>query len=188
ASEVWELACDGYTYALASGWKSLGQAGLFRVGRSIASAAKMRFSHAEENASGWAYVQNSGLPQTYGQRLAVSSHPSARAAGPPAAATAGCGIRIGCWTTAVTARVVLFPATFLLSDNNGTATRNASTSFSSRASSSSFCLRTSYTFFMLGHPHNAQIWGRRLDSYQLSHFCQGHMCLPLMNGFNWLQP
>jgi hypothetical protein len=84
----------------------------------------------------------------YGQRLAVSSQPAARA-GCGAAATAGCGMRIGCCELVEVASVGLgASANSLSSDKRGAATRSASTSFSSLASSSSFCLRTSYTFFI----------------------------------------
>jgi hypothetical protein len=77
----------------------------------------------------------------YGQRLAVSSHPAARAAW--GAAVAGCGIRMGCCVGAEVNVGLLSVLASLSSDRRGAATRNASTSFSSLESSSSFCLRTS---------------------------------------------
>ena len=46
----------------------------------------------------------------------------------------------------VLAHQPIFPC---LSESSGAATRRASTSFSNRASSSSFCRRTSYTFFIV---------------------------------------
>src|SRR6266568_1819021 len=66
-------------------------------------------------------------PIAYGQRFAVSSQPAARAC---------CGV-------AAVAKVGLPSAASLSSDNSGAATRNASTSFSNLANSSSFCLKTS---------------------------------------------
>ena len=45
------------------------QAGLSGLIGSIASAATARFSHMEENASGWAYVETPGQAQTLGPAL-----------------------------------------------------------------------------------------------------------------------
>src|SRR5882672_9226523 len=87
----------------------------------------------------------------YGQRLAASSHPAARAGALTAAATAGDGMRMGC-CGAVAVRVGLggfAMDSFISSESKGAAMRRASTSFSNRVSSSSFCLNTSYTFFIL---------------------------------------
>ena len=96
----------------------------------------------------------------YGQRFAASSQPAARAGGVVDAATTGGGIRIGC-CGGVAARVGFGVSvdSSLSSESNGAATRNASTSFSNLASSSSFCLKTSYTFFILRHlwSHNERI-------------------------------
>src|SRR6202158_3721317 len=85
----------------------------------------------------------------YGQRLAASSHPATRA-GAGAAATTG-GIRIGC-CAAVAVKLGLGASAIcsFSSESSGAATRKASTSFSSLVSSSSFCRKTSYTFFILG--------------------------------------
>jgi len=88
--------------------------------------------------------------------LAASSQPAARAGGAVEVATTGGGIRIGCWGgVAVRVGFGVSPDSSFSSESNGAATRNASTSFSNRVSSSSFCLKTSYTFFMLGH-----LWSR----------------------------
>src|ERR1019366_7642554 len=87
----------------------------------------------------------------YGQRLAASSHPATRAgAAAPCAATAG-GIRTGCCGgAAVKVGLGASAICSFSSESSGAATRKASTSFSSLVSSSSFCRKTSYTFFMLG--------------------------------------
>src|ERR1700676_3477689 len=86
----------------------------------------------------------------YGQRVAASSQPATRA-GAGAAATTG-GIRTGC-CGAVAVKLGLGASAIcsFSSESSGAATRKASTSFSSLVSSSSFCRKTSYTFFMLGH-------------------------------------
>jgi hypothetical protein len=85
----------------------------------------------------------------YGQRLAASSHPATRA-GAGAAATTG-GIRTGC-CVAVAVKLGLGASAIcsFSSESSGAATRKASTSFSSLVSSSSFCRKTSYTFFIVG--------------------------------------
>lgn len=63
---------------------------------------------------------------------------------------------MGCWGgAAVRVGFAVSVAGSFSSESNGAATRNASTSFSNLVSSSSFCLRTSYTFFMLRH-----LWSR----------------------------
>src|SRR6476469_3267149 len=86
-------------------------------------------------------IRRLGLRYVYGQRLAVSSHPAARA-GCGVWFTAGCGMRIGCWGTGlVVAKVGLLlvvSAISFSSESSGAATRSASTSFSSLASSNSF--------------------------------------------------
>ena len=95
--------------------------------------------------------------RNHGQRLAVSSHPPAARAGCGLAFTAGCGMRMGCCVEVGVARVGLLtsvPESFS-SESKGAATRSASTSFSSLANSSSFCLRTSYTFFIRWHLRKA---------------------------------
>ena len=94
----------------------------------------------------------------YGQRFAASSQPAARAGGLTAAVTAGDGMRMGCCGAAAV-RVGLGDsdmdididvASFASSESKGAAMRRASTSFSKRVSSNSFCRNTSYTFFILG--------------------------------------
>src|SRR5690242_11770169 len=62
-------------------------------------------------------------------------------------------MRMGCCGAAAVAvnvgfAIVVSADRSLSSESSGAATRNASTSFSRRASSSSFCLKTSYTFFI----------------------------------------
>src|ERR1044071_4933277 len=52
------------------------QAGLSGLIGSIASAATARFSHMEENASGWAYVETPGQAQTLGPALRSEEHTS----------------------------------------------------------------------------------------------------------------
>jgi hypothetical protein len=62
------------------------------------------------------------------------------------------GIRTGCGGAVVVKLGLGASASCSFSsESSGAATRKASTSFSSRVSSSSFCRKTSYTFFMLGH-------------------------------------
>src|SRR5450759_3813468 len=87
----------------------------------------------------------------YGQRLAASSQPATRAgAVAPWAATTG-GIRMGCCgAVAVKLGVGASAICSFAAESSGAATRKASTSFSSLVSSSSFCRKTSYTFFILG--------------------------------------
>src|ERR1700737_2940432 len=87
----------------------------------------------------------------YGQRLAASSQPATRAGDAALwAATTG-GIRTGCCgADAVKVGLGVSVSGSFSSESNGAATRKASTSFSSLVSSSSFCLRTSYTFFIVG--------------------------------------
>ncbi len=56
-------------------------------------------------------------------------------------------------------------ASFISSESSGATKRNASTSFSKRVNSISFCRKTSYTFFILRAP------ARKVDSVNLSwHF------------------
>src|SRR5208282_2912532 len=78
------------------------------------------------------------------------SQPATRGAVAPWAATTG-GIRTGC-AGGVAAKLGLGASASgsFSSDSSGAATRKASTSFSNLVSSSSFCRKTSYTFFMLG--------------------------------------
>src|ERR1700674_756421 len=84
----------------------------------------------------------------YGQRLAASSQP-ATGAGAGAGNTGG--IRTGCCgEVAVKLGLVASASCSFSSESSGAATRKASTSFSSLVSSSSFCLKTSYTFFIMG--------------------------------------
>src|SRR3979411_1654590 len=100
--------------------------------------------------SGDKFFERSNLT-IYGQRLAASSHPAARAGcAPPWAATTG-GTRTGCGD-GVADMFDLFTSASVSfsSESRGAATRKASTSFSSLVSSSSFCRKTSYTFFILG--------------------------------------
>ncbi|MBZ5547479.1 MAG: hypothetical protein LAO22_05880 [Acidobacteriia bacterium] len=99
----------------------------------------------------WAFlIRNDN--SAYGQRFAASSQPAARAGGAVDAATTGAGIRIGCWGGVdVKVGFTVSVVGSFSSESNGAATRNASTSFSNLVSSSSFCLKTSYTFFMLRH-------------------------------------
>src|SRR5208282_4855509 len=89
----------------------------------------------------------------YGQRLAASSQPAPRAGGLAVWAPTACGIRTGCGGGAVAAKLGLGASAScsFSSESSGAAMRKASTSFSSLVSSSSFCRKTSYTFFMLGH-------------------------------------
>src|SRR5580698_3037295 len=81
--------------------------------------------------------------RVYGQRLAVSSHPTARVAGCGLVLTAGCVMRIGCCAVIAGLLFVASASVSLSSESSGAATRSASTSFSSLASSSSFWRRTS---------------------------------------------
>jgi hypothetical protein len=90
------------------------------------------------------------VAQNYGHRFAVSSHPAARATG-GAGLAAGCAIRSGGGVVLANVGLLFVPSptvSFSLSESSGAATRKASTSFSSLVSSSSFCRKTSYTFFI----------------------------------------
>jgi len=92
----------------------------------------------------------------YGQRFAVSSHPAARTGcGAGIDGLDGTGIReVDCGPFTAVAKAG-FPISDILSfssDSKGATSRSASTSFSNRVSSISFCRNTSYTFFMVIAP------------------------------------
>ena len=90
--------------------------------------------------------------QRYGQRFAESSQPAARTGcGAGTEGDDGTGMRaVACGPPTAVARAG-FPTSAMdsfSSESSGATSRRASTSFSSRVNSISFCRNTSYTFFI----------------------------------------